>query len=315
MSTQTAIAGQAAAPRRGASPARPRLPLFRGEHRHAGTAWLMVLPAVLFFLVFVIYPVANAFYVSLTSWDLISPPRFIGLANYLRLLRDRNFLNAAGVTCYYTIVLMIIELPISLALALLLDRQIKARAWYQAIIFAPAVMTMVAVAMIWRVVFTPNGGLYLMVTAPFGITGLQWLDNRHLAMPALLIVSVWKNVGYYMVIFLAGLQAIPVIYYEAARLDGAGTWAVFRHVTLPLLKPFLLFVTVVSIIRSSQAFSLFYTLTQGGPADATKVLPYLIYDVAFSYNRMGYASAMAVAMFAVLVVLTAIQFRLLKPRT
>lgn len=274
----------------------------------------MVLPSVIFFAVFVIYPVCNAFYVSLTSWDLISAPKFIGLGNYVRLLSDKNFLNSAWVTTYYTIALMIIELPVALGLAILLDRQIKGRAFYQAIIFAPAVLTMVAVAMIWRVVYTPTGGLYLMFTAPFGITGLQWLNNKDLAMPAILIVSLWKNVGYYMVIFLAGLQAIPTSYYEAARMDGAGSWSLFRHITLPLLKPFILFVSVVSIIRASQAFSLFYSLTNGGPANATKVLPYLIYDVAFGFNRMGYASAMAVVMFAVLMVLTAIQFRVLRPQ-
>src|SRR3546814_10770725 len=154
-----------------------------------------------------------------------------------------------------------------------------------------------------------------MFTEPFGITGIQWLHDQHLAMPAVLIVSVWKNIGYYMVIFLAGLQAIPSSYYEAAKLDGAGSWAIFRHVTLPLLKPFILFVTVVSIIKASQAFSLFYALTNGGPANATKVLPYLIYEVAFGFNRMGYASAMAVAMFAALLILTAIQFRLLRTKS
>lgn len=286
-----------------------------GSYHYPGTAWLMVAPAVLFFCVFVFYPVTNAIYVSFTSWDLVSPPRFIGFGNYTRLFSDRAFLNSAMVTVYYTLVLIAIELPIALGLALLLDRKIKARGLYQAIIFAPAVLTMVAVAMIWRVVYAPVGGLYLMFTEPFGIAGLQWLNNRDLAMPAVLIVSVWKNVGYYMVIFLAGLQAIPTSYYEAARIDGAGNWRLFRHITLPLLKPFILFVMVISIIRASQAFSLFYALTNGGPANATKVLPYLIYEVAFGFNRMGYASAMAVVMFGVLLILTAIQFRLLRPQT
>lgn len=285
------------------------------SYHYPGTAWMMVAPAVLFFCVFVFYPVLNAIYVSFTSWDLVSPPRFIGFGNYIRLLSDRAFLNSAVVTIYYTLVLIAFELPLALGLALLLDRKIKARGLYQAIIFAPAVLTMVAVAMIWRVVYAPVGGLYLMFTEPFGIAGLQWLNDRNLAMPAVLIVSVWKNVGYYMVIFLAGLQAIPTSYYEAARIDGASGWRLFRHITLPLLKPFILFVMVVSIIRASQAFSLFYALTNGGPASATKVLPYLIYEVAFGFNRMGYASAMAVVMFSVLLILTAIQFRVLRPQS
>jgi ABC-type sugar transport system permease subunit len=281
---------------------------------HSGTAWLMVLPAVLFFSVFVLYPVGNAFYVSLTSWDLVSAPRFIGLRNYERLLTDRNFLHSAGMTIYYSFVLLIFELPISLGLAVLIDRRIKGRGFYQAVIFAPAVLTMVVVAMLWRVALAPVGGLLEAFTAPFGIAGVQWLNDRNLAMPAAIVVSLWKNVGYYMIIFLSGLQAIPAMYYEAARLDGAGRWALFRYITLPLLRPFLLFVVVVSITRAAQAFSLFYALTNGGPADATKVLPYLIYDTAFGFNRMGYASAMAMVMFGALLILTAIQFRVLRPQ-
>jgi multiple sugar transport system permease protein len=285
-----------------------------GTSGHSGTAWLMVSPAVLFFSVFVLYPIGNAFYVSLTSWDLVSAPRFIGLRNYERLLTDRNFLHSAAMTVYYSSALLVFELPVSLGLALLIDREIKGRGFYQAVIFAPAVLTMVVVAMLWRVALAPVGGLLAAITAPFGIAGVQWLNDRNLAMPAAIVVSLWKNVGYYMIIFLAGLQAIPGVYYEAARLDGAGRWALFRHVTLPLLRPFLLFVTVVSITRAAQAFSLFYALTNGGPADATKVLPYLIYDTAFGFNRMGYASAMAMVMFVALLILTAIQFRILRPQ-
>jgi multiple sugar transport system permease protein len=285
-----------------------------GTSSHAVTAWLMVLPSVLFFCVFVLYPVGNAFYVSFTSWDLVSPPRFIGLRNYQRLLTDAGFLHSAWVTVYYSAVLLFFELPISLGLAVLLDRKIKGRAFYQAVIFSPAVLTLVVVALLWRVVLAPVGGLFEVFTAPFGLTGVQWLNDRNLAMPAVIMVSLWKNVGYYMVIFLAGLQAIPSSYYEAARLDGASSWALFRHITLPLLRPFLLFVTVVSVIKASQAFSLFYALTNGGPADATKVVPYLIYDTAFGFNRMGYASAMAMLMFVALLILTAIQFRLLRPQ-
>jgi multiple sugar transport system permease protein len=147
------------------------------------------------------------------------------------------------------------------------------------------------------------------------VTNLQWLNSATLAMPALIIVAVWKNVGYYMVVFLAGLQAIPKNLYEAARIDGAGGWRLFRSITLPLLRPYLLFVVVVSVIRTMQSFSAIYTLTDGGPAGATKVLPYLIYENAFSFNRMGYASALAVVMFCGLLLLTAVQFRLLRDRS
>jgi ABC-type sugar transport system permease subunit len=288
---------------------------WRGRYRYPGTGLLMILPAAIFFVVFLIYPVANAFWVSLTSWDLVSPARFVGLNNYRLLLDDDDFKASLLITLSYTAGILSIELPLSLFLAMLLDRRIKGRGFYQAVIFTPVVLSMVAVAMIWRAVYAPVGGLYLLFTEPFGVNNLQWLNSTRLALPALIIVGVWKNVGYYMVVFLAGLQAIPKSFYEAARIDGAGAWRLFRWITLPLLRPYLLFVMVVSIIRTTQSFSAVYALTGGGPADATKVLPYLIYENAFGFNRMGYASAIAVLMFFGLLVLTAVQFRLLRDRS
>jgi multiple sugar transport system permease protein len=163
--------------------------------------------------------------------------------------------------------------------------------------------------MIWRVVYMPQGGLYQLFTAPFGLTHIPWLNDVHWAMPALIIVGIWKNAGYYMVIFLAGLQGISPTFYEAARVDGASAWRQFQHVTLPLLRPIMLFVAVVSMTKAFQGFTAAYTLTGGGPADATKVLPLLVYENAFSFNKMGYASALAVIMFLVLLLLTLVQFR------
>ncbi len=287
----------------------------RRRFDHAGTGLAMILPAAIFFAVFLIYPVLNAFWVSLTSWDLVSVPRFVGLNNYRLLLDDDDFKASLLISIVYTFGTLVIELPLSLLLATLLDRRIRARGFYQAVIFTPVVLSVVAVSMIWRAVYAPVGGLYLMFTAPFGVNNLQWLNSATLAMPALIIVAVWKNVGYYMVVFLAGLQSIPKSLYEAARIDGAGAWRLFRFITLPLLRPYLLFVVVVSIIRTMQSFSAVYTLTDGGPAGATKVLPYLIYENAFSFNRMGYASAIAVVMFCGLLALTAVQFRLLRDRS
>lgn len=280
--------------------------------RQARTGILMVAPAVLFFTAFFLYPVADTLWLSLTSWDLVSTPRFVGLRNYANLLGDDEFGHSVWVTFVYTTGFLIATLPLALGLALLLDRRLRTRGLYQAIIFAPVVLSMVVVAMIWRAVYSPVGGLYLIFTAPFGLTHIRWLDSPGLAMPALIIVSIWKNVGYYMVIFLAGLQSIPANLYEAARLDGGRGWTLFRYITLPLLRPYLLFVLVVSVIRTSQTFSAVYALTGGGPDDATKVLPFPIYENAFQFNRMGYASSMAVVMFAVLLMLTAVQFRLLR---
>lgn len=272
----------------------------------------MVAPAVIFFAVFYVYPVLNAIWISLTAWDLVSPPRFIGLSNYARLFTDEDFGHAAWVTVSYTVGFLVVALPLALLLALALDRRMRVRGLYQAILFAPVVLSMVVVAMIWRAVYSPIGGLYLMFTAPFGVTNIQWLNRPDLALLALIIVAVWKNLGYYMVIFLAGLQSIPAPLYEAARIDGAASVRLFRHITLPLLRPYLLFALVVCVIRTSQAFSAVYALTGGGPDDATTVVPYLIFENAFQFNRMGYASAMAMVMFAALLVLTLAQFRLLR---
>jgi len=274
---------------------------------------MLVLPAVLFFAVFMLYPFLSAFWYSLTSWDLVSAPRFIGLTNYVGVFQDDAFKNSATVTAYYTIGLLVPMLPLSLVLAMLLDRKLQGRAFYQAVLFAPTVLAAVVVSMIWRVVYMPQGGLYQLFTAPFGLTYIPWLNDKHWAMPALIIVGIWKNVGYYMVIFLAALQGIPPSLYEAAKVDGAGSWQQFRHITLPLLRPITLFVAVVSMTRAFQGFTSAYTLTGGGPANATRLLPLLVYDNAFSFNKMGYASAIAVVMFLVLIVLTLIQFRSFRP--
>jgi multiple sugar transport system permease protein len=290
--------------------------LWTGPRRHQTRAGLlMVLPAALFFAVFLIYPVCNALWVSLTSWDLTSPPRFIGLGNYAELLTDDDVIHSAWVTLYYCGGFIVVTVPFALLLAILLDRKMKGRAFYQSIVFMPVVLAMVVVAMIWRAVLAPNDGVYQLFSRPFGISGVQWLNDPALAMPSLIMVSAWKSVGYYLVIFLAGLQSIPDTIYDAARIDGARGWRMFVSITLPLLRPYLLFVTVVSVVRTSQAFGAIYALTGGGPDDATAVLPFLIYQNAFLYNRMGYATAIAVVLFLVLVVLTVVQFRVLRSDT
>jgi multiple sugar transport system permease protein len=282
---------------------------FRAQAR---TGLAMVAPAVVLLAIFFVYPVINAVWVSLTSWGLIGPQKFIGLRNYTRLIGDDDFRHASWITIAYSASFLVVTLPLALGLAVALDFRIRARGLYQAIIFAPVVLSMVVVAMIWRAVYSPVGGLYLMFTAPFGVTNIQWLNREDLALPALVLVSIWKNVGYYMVIFLAGLQSIPASLQEAARIDGATALRGFRSITLPLLKPYILFAVVIGIIRTSQTFSAVYALTEGGPNDATKVLPFLIYENAFQFNRMGYASAIAMTMFAALIALTFIQFRLLR---
>jgi ABC-type sugar transport system permease subunit len=222
------------------------------------------------------------------------------LGNYVELFSDDDVIHATWITIYYCAGFLVLTVPAALVLAVLLDRKLKGRGFYQSVVFMPVVLAMVVVAMVWRAVLAPNEGLYQLFTVPFGISGVQWLNDPALAMPSLIVVSAWKSVGYYLVIFLAGLQSIPRTLYEAARIDGAGPWRIFWAITLPMLRPYLLFVTVVSVVRTSQAFGAIYALTGGGPVDATTVLPFLIYQNAFQYNRMGYASAIAVVQFRLL---------------
>jgi len=273
---------------------------------------LFVLPTVLFFLFFWIYPLLNSFYTSFTSWNLLTPRNFVGLENYAMLLKSKEFRNSIGVTLYYVAASCIPTWLISLGLALLFDRRFRLRDLYRGLFFVPVVMSWVVCAIIWKQIYTPAMGLYRIFTDPLGLPTLNWLGNAKLAMAALVIVAVWKAVGYYMVIFLAGLQGVPEEYYEAARMDGAGSLGTFFYITLPLIKPTTLFVIVISIINAFQVFTPAYVMTMGGPANALKVVPIFIYETAFLFLKMGYASSIAMILFMTLMILTLIQLKLFR---
>ncbi len=270
------------------------------------------LPALLYFLAFTVYPMFNSFYLSLTEWNLLSPPQFVGIKNYASMLDNPQFNQALAATLYYSAGVVVPLIIFSLALALLLNRPLRLRAWYRAAYFIPVIIEMVVASIIWTYVYHPSFGLYTLFTRPFGIGPINWLADNKLAMPALIIFSWWKGTGYYMVLFLAGLQNIPDEYYEAAKIDGANGWSQFLHITLPLLKPTTLFVTVVCVIGAFQVFTPALLMTNGGPAGATRVLPLYLYENAFQFLKMGYASAVAVFMFVILIILTLIQLRVFR---
>ncbi len=274
--------------------------------------FLFALPALVFFAVFTVYPMLNSFYLSLTDWNLMSEPRFIGLENYRTMFSEHQFAQSWWATVYYVVGVVPPIIVFALGLALLLNRPLRLRPFYRAAYFTPVIVSMVVASILWTYVYHPSFGLYTLFAAPLGLVPINWLTDVRYAMPALIIFSWWKGTGYYMVLFLAGLQAIPEEYYEAARIDGAGRWQLFRYITLPLLKPTTLFVLVVCVIGAFQVFTPALLITNGGPAGHTRVLPLYLYESAFLHVRMGYASAVAVFLFAILIVLTLLQLRIFR---
>jgi len=273
--------------------------------------YLFLSPALIGLVVFVLGPMLYAFGLSFVRWDLIRPnPRFVGLDNYVTVLSSAEFWRALWVTAIYTVGTVPPSMAIGLALGLLLNRRIPGRGAFRAICFIPSITSLVAVAVVWAWIFHPDFGLLNAALQTVGIQGGRWLGSPRDALPALMVVAIWRHVGYDMVIFLAVLQAIPRDLLEAATVDGAGPWQRFRSVILPLLAPTTLFVLVISVIDSFQVFTTVDALTQGGPAGATTVLLYHLYEVAFVKFEMGRASAIAYVTFALVMALTALQLRL-----
>jgi multiple sugar transport system permease protein len=273
-------------------------------------AWLAILPAIAFFGVFVGFPVGYSFWLSFHEWNMMAAtPTWIGLENYAALASDRDFLRSLIQTALFTVGITACILVLSLGMALLLDEKLRWIRLYRTIFYLPAVTSLVAIGIVWVWMFDPQFGLINQALRGTGVEGPLWLADTRLALVSLVITAAWRNVGYFATVFLAGLQGIDAMYYEAARIDGAGRWASFRYVTLPLLKPTIVFVVVLSVILSFQVFALVYVMTSGGPAGSTSVLVFYLYQQAFTYFRMGYASAIGFVLFAIIFVLTVLQFK------
>jgi multiple sugar transport system permease protein len=269
---------------------------------------VFVSPVMIFFTIFAFYPMLSAFYYSLTDYNLLKPPVFNGLASYERLFTDGRFLIALKNTFVYAIGSAIPIFVVSLGLALVFSREFRGRNLLRTLYFAPVILAGVVVAMVWRVIYHPYGPLN-SILGPLLNIAPNWLTDRSLAPWSIIGINVWQSVGFYMIIFIAGLQAIPQDFYDAAKVDGANRWQSFWHITLPLLKPTSLFVMVITLINSFQAFTYQYVMTKGGPSDATNVIGLYVYQSAFQYLRMGYAAAMSVVLFIIIIVLTLIQLR------
>lgn len=281
------------------------------NHR-AWTGLAFVLPGILYFAVFFVYPVLSALAWSLTKYDLVSPPHYVGLQNFANMLTDRQFVNAVVVTLKYVVGVVPAVFIFGFLLSLLFNEEFPGRAVFRGIFFAPFVVSLVAASFVWLYVYQPTYGLWPQFADLFHLPEIDWLNDGTYAIWGLAIIGIWRVSGYYMLIFLAGLQNVSKDYYEAASIDGAGRFGRFWFITLPLLKPTMLFVLIVGTIGAFQAFAPSLLVTNGGPAGSTTVLQLYLYQTGWQYLRFGYASAIAVFMVLVLTVTTVLYVRLIR---
>jgi multiple sugar transport system permease protein len=305
MTLQAATTAAAPPPNR----QRTDAPRRRASHRMAITAWLFLTPALLALAAFTLYPMVQAAYLSLTNYNLIRAAEWVGLDNYVELFRDPAFWNAFWNTVYYAVVVTPVTIALALALALFLDRRFVGRTFVRTSIFLPFIVSLGIIAIAWAFLLDPNIGLISYWLSQVGVaSGQGVLSDPQWAMPAVMFVGIWKSVGFYMVIYLAGLQSIPADLHEAARLDGANAWQRFRNVTLPLLSNQTLLVSVMALIASLQAFDQIYVMTHGGPFFRTETLVMLIYREGFQELRFGYGAAISWVLLLFVFFLSMIQY-------
>ena len=277
-------------------------------------AFILLMPNFIVFLMFLLIPLAASFFFSFTKWDLMTPMQWVGFANYIELFKDETFLKSLWNTIYFTLGTVPTGVIISLFLAIALNQRIKGIKIFRAAYFLPVIASFVAAALVWSWIYNPEFGLLNYFLSIIGIKGPSWLNSLNWAMPSIILTTIWKGLGFNMLLFLAGLQGIPESYYEAADIDGAKWFSKFLHITVPLLSHTTLFVVIISIINSFQGFDLVYMMTYGGPARSTSVLVFYLYQNAFRYFRMGYASAIAYVLFFLILFFALIQFWLQKKR-
>jgi ABC-type sugar transport system permease subunit len=283
--------------------------------------WSFALPFVILFGVFLALPILAAFLFSFTSFglrDITNPigASVVGVDNYARLLSDAKFWKSLGNTVYFVVVGVPLTLALGLVIANALSRGItRFRTAFRVGFYLPVITSIVAIAVVWRFLLNPDFGLINLLLAKVGITGPNWLANSALAMPSIIAMAVWRNVGFAMVVFVAGMQAIPSMLYEAASIDGAGRWQSFRYVTLPMLRPTILFMLVITTIGYLQLFEEPFVMTAGGPLDATLSVTMYMYQQGFQFFHQGYASAIAYVLFVIVAIVAYLQFKFLRSET
>ncbi|MGW0807919.1 carbohydrate ABC transporter permease [Nonomuraea sp. NPDC002799] len=278
--------------------------------------WSFILPNFAGFALFTLAPMLAAFTLAFLDWDSFGTPEWVGLANFQRLLGDENFHVALLNTLTYAAGHIPLTLMAALGLAMVLNRRIGGVRFFRTAAFFPYITSLVAVAVVWNMLFNPTSGPINQVLEALGVADPpRWVASTDWAMPAVIVTSVWRDMGYYMVLFLAGLQTIPQEYHEAATVDGAGAWQRFWNITLPCLRPTTFFVLVMLTIQSFKVLDLIVVMTDGGPGRSTLVLAQLVYREGITQGRFGYSSAIALVLFVIVLTVTVVQFRLNERRS
>ena len=286
--------------------------LAKDKTREAIVGYLFILPAFVGFVLFVLGPIIVAVGISFTQYDILSPPKFAGLDNYLQLLKDPRLRITYANTALFTLLAVTFNIGVALVLAVLINRKLPAflKYLFRATYFFPVLVALAYSSVIWSFLYQKDTGIINYYLNLLGIDRIGWLSDRQWVMLSIIILDVWKNTGFAMLVFLAGLQNIPQEYYEAAQIDGANRWDLFRNVTLPLITPTLLLNLVIYMIGALQVFDSIQVLTQGGPGDASRSVTMYVTEVAFQSLQMGYGSAIAITLFIIIMILTLLQFRI-----
>jgi multiple sugar transport system permease protein/sn-glycerol 3-phosphate transport system permease protein len=304
---------RATVPAAGPPPPGPRRAPARGLRRLA-TAAPFIVPSLAGVLLFLLIPVVIVLVLSFIQWNFLTPPRWVGLANFSTMVRDDHVFHALLISAYYVLWNIPLQTAAALALAMLLVRKMPAMGLFRALYVLPYMSTPVAMAVVWSWMFNAQNGMVNHLLSLAGLHGPDWLGNTSTALPVVAMVNIWQYAGYNMLFFLAGLLAIPPQLYESASIDGASAFRRFTRITLPLLNSTMLFVLVTDIIGSFQIFDTVYVMTQGGPGNATDVINYQIYETAFQNFDVGSAAAMSLVLFAVILIVTVVQFRFFRSR-
>jgi multiple sugar transport system permease protein len=270
--------------------------------------YVFISPFILGFLLWFLVPASTAVWLTFTDWNMINPPRFIGLDNIRELFRDKLFFQALKVTTNYTIISVPLGLVMSFLLALLMNTKVRGISFFRTVYYLPSIVPAVANAVLWVWILNTEFGLLNVLLRSVGLPKIRWLQEPEWAMPALILMSLW-GLGGSMVVYLAGLQGIPEVYYEAAEIDGAGRWDKLVHVTIPLMSPVIFFNLVMGVIGSFQVFTAGYLVTNGGPQNATLFYVLYLYRNGFQYLKMGYAATLAWVLFFIILVLTLLIFK------
>ena len=287
----------------------------RSRIRTAVEAYVLLTPSLVGFVLFLLAPIIGVVVISFFDWNLMGSPRFVGLANYREMMGDSEVWRSVRNTVYYVVLNIPAQTVLALLLALAMNRRLKGGKVFRVLFVLPWMAMPVALGIVWSWAFDPQHGVINQFLALFGVDGPAWLSSTAWAMPVMASVNIWQYTGYTMLFLLAGLQAIPESLYEAAGLDGAGAVQRFFRITLPLLRPSMFFVLVTNTIGSFQMFDTVYVMTQGGPGGSTDTMNYHIYQQAFQLFRSGYASALAMLLFALILLVTAVQFLYFRKRT